>query len=134
MLAGASNDARREDCSKRALMTVAERLRSMEEGATAVTGKGVPSHARRAKPDCAPATAEAATATFHEEVLPRIGGCVARDGPNDVEWEMANSAALSLGLCLDCRQPAGERTARCARARDILAGIERALRDPAPAR
>jgi hypothetical protein len=29
---------------------------------------------------------------------------VGRDGPFDVEWAMAASAALSIGVCLDCGQ------------------------------
>ena len=127
LLAGATTEAVREDCSKRALGVVMERVRRLELAAPLATaGK------RGSKPTCPPVAAADVGSLERGELLGRIGACVARDGPFDVEWAMVHSAMLSLGLCLDCRQEPAERGARCGRARDVLDRIDRAIGDKQP--
>jgi hypothetical protein len=125
LLAGASTDAVREDCSKRALATVLERLRAAAGQPPSTAPAAVPRPRKRPSPGCGDVEAR----EVREALLPRVAACVGRDGPLDVEWAMASSATLSLGVCLDCRRSPGERGSRCGRVRDLVSRIEGGLRD-----
>ena len=85
------------------------------------------------KTGCPSAAAAAeAEGLLRGELLSRIGACVGRDGRLDVEWAMLNSAALSLGICVDCGQAHDERLAQCRRAQDTLGRVDEAMRAGAP--
>jgi hypothetical protein len=125
LLAGATTEVTQEDCSRPALSAVVARVLAIE-------AKAAPAGHSPAKPatneGCPSPAAGELSKTLRGELLPRVGGCVARDGPLDPQWDMVNSAVLSLGVCLDCPRPLGERTAQCRRARDVLGQVARTPR------
>jgi hypothetical protein len=126
LLAGASTETVREDCSKRGLATVLERLRAAAGQPPSQAPPAGPGPRKRPLPDCGGVEVRVG-------LLPRVAACVGRDGPLDAEWAMAHSATLSLGICLDCSQGRGERAARCGRARELGSRIDSALRSGEPA-
>jgi hypothetical protein len=131
LLAAAADKMAHEDCSQQALSNVAARIRRTaveaapprpHGAARALSGPGAPAPCR------SPAIEELGRAV-REELLGRVGACVAQDGPLDPEWDMAYSSVLALGECLDCSRATDEQAARCRRALDVVRRIER----PAPA-
>jgi hypothetical protein len=126
LLAGASTETVREDCSNRGLATVLERQRAAAGQPPAQASPAGPHPRKSSLPDCG-------DFQVRESLLPRVAACVGRDGPFDVEWAVAQSATLSLGICLDCGQGRRERAARCERARELASRIDSALRNRGPA-
>jgi hypothetical protein len=125
LLAGATTEVTHEDCSRSALAAVVARALAIEvEAAPAVTRQ-------RSKPgtseSCPSPSAGDLDTIVRGELLTRVGGCVARDGPLDPQWDMVHSAVLSLGVCLDCRRARDEQVTQCRRAHDVL---QRAVRTP----
>lgn len=125
LLAGATTEVTHEDCSGPALAAVVARALAIEAKAdpAGATGPG----SKHAGGSCPSAGAEETGKTVRGELLARVGGCVARDGPLDPQWDMVNSAVLSLGVCLDCRRARQEQVTQCRRAHDVL---QRATRTP----
>jgi hypothetical protein len=117
LLAGATTEVTHEDCSRPALVTVANRLLAIEAKADPAATRGGPKHPSES---CPSPVAEETEKIVRGELFTRVGGCVARDGPLDPQWDMVNSAVLSLGVCLDCRRGRDEQATQCRRARDVL--------------
>jgi hypothetical protein len=126
LLAGATTEVSHEDCSRPALSAVVGRVLAIEAKA-APSGRAGPPKLGTGE-GCPSSAAGELAKTLRGELLPRVGGCVARDGPLDPQWDMVNSAVLSLGVCLDCPRPLGERTAQCRRARQVLGQAARTPR------
>jgi hypothetical protein len=125
LLAGATTEVTHEDCSRPALLAVVARTLAIEVEAAPTAPR------QRSKPGTNEGCPSPAAADLGKivrgELLPRVGGCVARDGPLDPEWDMVNSAVLSLGVCLDCRRARDEQVTQCRRAHDVL---QRATQTP----
>jgi hypothetical protein len=116
-----------ENCSRSALGVVVERAQAIEAKADPAPG---PAGAKRAGGSnaCPSAAAGETEKTVRGELLPRVDGCVARDGPLDPQWDVVHAAVLSLGVCLDCSRPRAEQAAQCRRARDLLAQVAKTPR------
>jgi len=122
LLARATTEVSHEDCSRPALGAVVARAQAIEVEAAPVPA-GHSSSKSGTNRGCPSPSAGALEQVVQGELLTRIGGCVARDGPLDPEWDLLHSAALSLGVCLDCPRSLDERTAQCRRARDVLGRV-----------
>jgi hypothetical protein len=122
LLAGATTAVTHENCSRSALGAVVERAQAIEARAHPAPG---PAGAKRAggSTACPSAAAGETEKTVRGELLPRVDGCVARDGPLDPQWDVVHAAVLSLGVCLDCSRPRAEQAAQCRRARELLAQV-----------
>jgi hypothetical protein len=128
LLAEASVKMVHEDCSRQALTRVVERIRI-------TTVQATPPRARAPRkagptpgaPACRSPAIEQLGTFVRQQLVQRVGACVAQDGPLDAEWDMAHSSVLSLAVCLDCAQPAEEQAARCQRTLDALERIRKSL-------
>ena|SRR5215471_7470986 len=110
-----------QDCTAEALAATVGRIRFTTAQAAPLARKRGPAKPR---PEAGCATPEAEPlGAYVRQLEGRVSACVAKDAPLDAQWDLANSAVLSLGLCLDCARPPEERAARCRRALDILASI-----------
>jgi hypothetical protein len=89
------------DCSRTALVRLAERVRTVEGD-----------------------VGDVGLLETRNELLPHAASCVGHDTPLDVPWEMLHSAILSLEICTDARQKPGERATRCRRALEIAGRAE----------
>ena len=58
----------------------------------------------------------------------RVSSCMSQDAPFDAEWDMVNSAVISLGACLDCARPKDDRTARCRWVADQVKRAEQSVK------
>ena len=58
----------------------------------------------------------------------RVSSCMSQDAPSDAEWDMVNSAVISLGACLDCARPKDDRTARCRWVADQVKRAEQSVK------
>ncbi|HEY5089590.1 MAG TPA: hypothetical protein VIK30_06455 [Polyangia bacterium] len=134
LLAGATTEVRREDCSRPALAVVVKRALAIEaKAAPAAGGRAQPA---AADPGPAPGAGDGCSATTADEnerrvrgeLLTRVAACVARDGPLDAEWDMVHSALLSIGVCLDCRRTPPDQAAQCRHARDVLGRVAKTRR------
>jgi hypothetical protein len=126
LLAAAADKVVHEDCSRPALSTVIERIRQATVQATPPRARA----AVKARPTpgapgaCRSPAIEELGRSVRQEMLGRVGACVAQDGPLDPEWDMAYSSVLALGVCLDCARASDEQTAHCRRALDVVRRIE----------
>jgi hypothetical protein len=129
LLSQAESHVAHEDCSPGALRAVAEQVRDIQrKGASSTTAA---SHMGSDATGCPSAVAEELRPQVKGPLLDRAGACVGRDGPLDAEWDMLNSAVLSLGLCLDCSRAAKERGADCKRSRAVIDRVEKSARKAA---
>jgi hypothetical protein len=127
LLAGATTAVTHENCSRSALGVVVERAQTFEVKADPAAGQA--GSKRAGGPNACPSPAAAETEkVVRGELLPRVDGCVARDGPLDPQWDVVHAAVLSLGVCLDCTRPHDEQVAQCRRARDLLAQVAKTPR------
>jgi len=58
----------------------------------------------------------------------RVSSCMSQDAPFDAEWDMVNSAVISLAACLDCARPKEDRTARCKWVADQVKRAEQSVK------
>jgi hypothetical protein len=122
LLAGATTAVTHENCSRSALGAVVERAQALEGKAEPAAGRAGSKRAGGASA-CPSAAAGETEKVVRGELLPRLDGCVARDGPLDSQWDQVHAAVLSLGVCLDCSRPRDEQVAQCRRARELLAQV-----------
>jgi hypothetical protein len=128
MLSGASAEAPRADCSRRALLATIEQVHDRAVRSTPGRDRRA-STKRQNDESCPTPAAQEAGVIVRGELLDRVGSCVGQDGPLDAQWAMIHSAVSSLGVCLDCPRTAGEQAAQCHRALDVL----RRAREQTPA-
>jgi hypothetical protein len=112
------------NCRARDLQGATEAVRQLRDNAAAAA-----TSARKAAPrTCRDEPATRAMEARIDMIGQSVSGCVARDAELDSAWNLVQSAVLALQGCADC---AGERAARekgCARAAELIAQAEKAIR------
>jgi hypothetical protein len=127
LLAGATTAVINENCSRSALGAVVERAQAIEAKADPIAGHATSKRAGGS--DACPSPRAGQTEKMlRAELLPRVDGCVARDGPLDPQWDQVHAAVLSLGVCLDCGRAHDEQAAQCRRARELLVQVTKTPR------
>jgi len=64
----------------------------------------------------------------------RVRGCVAQDETFDPEWNLLDSAMITLATCADCNRAAKTRAPDCKRAGDLVIQAEDGAKKPAAER
>jgi hypothetical protein len=81
--------------------------------------KGAPASCRQAPEDRA--------RVGEVDLLARVtSGCVARDATLDSQWNLVQSAAVSLDACADCTRPRAARAVSCSRALELVGQADKA--------
>jgi hypothetical protein len=118
----------RQDCSPEALMAVARHVGEMENIAVLPFTKPRAKGKLHQETQCPTPEAALVAAEAKGPLPERVSACMSQDGPYDAEWDMVNSAVISLAVCLDCARPKDDRMARCQRVADVVKRAEQTVK------
>ena len=115
----------RAECSAEALAQIAARVREVQR--RAARAAGVTGKAARRDGCGSPAMAQVVE-QVKGPLAERVRGCVAQDETFDPEWNLLDSAMITLATCADCGRPASGRSPDCKRVAALVAQAEEGVK------